>query len=166
ANIEGQEFDKDGSMAHKGKLIPELLTQLNNNEYYKSNAPKSVGVEWFNKNILPIIDNSNRATIDLLHTSCIHISEQIATTINKHTNKDSKVLITGGGTLNLFLVQKIKEAANCDIIIPSTEIINFKEAIIFAFMGVLRKLNIDNVLSSVTGSTKNHCAGIVYCAPN
>lgn len=166
ANKEGLEFDDGGNLARTGNLISELLNVLNENMYYLSNGPKSIGLEWFNENIKSIIDKNNESTKDLLNTSCIHISNQISIAINKHSNRSKKVLITGGGAHNYFLIEKLKENINCEIIIPSNEIINYKEAIIFAFMGVLRKLNIDNVLSSVTGSSKNHSAGIIYWEPN
>jgi len=166
ANKEGMDFDKDGNLAKTGKVVPELLEALNSHEYYSSNAPKSIGIEFFNKFIKPIIEGRNEAINDLIHTCCVHISNQISASINPYTNNKKKLLITGGSTHHLFLIQKLKEEINCEIIIPSNDIINYKEAIIFAFMGVLRKLNMNNVLSSVTGSTKNHSAGIIYWAPN
>ena len=88
-----------------------------------------------------------------------HIAVQISKTINAY--KIKKILITGGGTYNSYLIEKLKEKTKAEIIIPTKEIINFKEALIFAFMGVLRLNGLDNVLSSATGSKANHSSGII-----
>ena len=166
ANKQGLEYDKSGNLAKEGKIAPDLFNQLNNHEYYQSNSPKSMGIEWFNKFIKSIIDSRIEPVNDLLHTSVLHIAHQIKATLNANVSIDSKILVTGGGTFNNFLIEHIKKDRNYNIVIPSTEIINFKEAIIFAFMGVLRKLNRENILHSVTGAKQNHSAGIIYWAPN
>jgi len=72
------------------------------------------------------------------------------------------VFITGGGAYNDYLINAINSKTNCEIIIPSNNIIEFKEALIFAFLGVLRYLNINNCYSSVTGASKDHCSGKIY----
>lgn len=166
ANKKGLEYDESGKMAQAGKLIPELYGHLNSHEYYQSNSPKSMGIEWFNEFIKPFIDNRKESINDLLHTSVLHIAHQIKSVLNENTTSSSNILVTGGGAFNKFLIEQLKKDGNYHIIIPTPEIINFKEAIIFAFMGVLRKINKDNVLCSVTGSTQNHSAGIIYWAPN
>ncbi len=158
-------YDKDGSVARSGSLDKALLDKLNALEYYRLPPPKSTGYEWFQSEIKPLVDASDRSVSDQLHTSTHHIAEQIAKQLRLHS-KDQRdnVLISGGGALNSFLIEVIKEAVGnpIEIVIPSAEIISFKEAMIFAFMGALRLSGEINVLSSVTGASRNSCSGIVY----
>ena len=153
----GKEYDENGDLARNGIINDELLSALNSIEYYQQNPPKSLGMEWVSKNILPKFKNENPATI--LATFTEHAAIQIANIFNQFQIK--KVLFTGGGTYNSFLVERIKAKTETEIIIPEKELIDFKEALIFAFMGVLRMTNVNNVLSSATGSSRDHCSGII-----
>lgn len=153
----GKDYDENGDFARNGTVNDELLSALNSIEYYHQNPPKSLGMEWVSKNILTKFKNENPAII--LATFTEHAAIQIANTFNQHQIK--KVLFTGGGTYNSFLVESIKSKTNTEIIIPEKEIIDFKEALIFAFMGVLKMANENNVLSSATGSLRDHCSGII-----
>ncbi len=153
----GQKFDKNGDLARKGKIITELLNKLNSIEFYSQSHPKSLGVEWCNENIFPLFANLD--SMDVLATFTEHSAEQISKVLNQYQLE--KVLFTGGGTYNSYLIEKIKEKTNSEIIVPEKEIIDFKEALIFAFMGVLRINNEINVLSSATGSISDHSSGII-----
>lgn len=152
----GQNFDQNGNLAKQGKINAELLNKLNSLEFYHQSHPKSLGVEWCNENIFPLF--SNLDTKDILATFTEHAAEQISKVLNLHQLK--KVLFTGGGTYNQYFIEKIKGKTTSEIIIPEKEIIDFKEALIFAFMGVLKLNNEINVLSSATGSSQNHSSGI------
>ena len=154
-----KEYDKNGETASKGNINNELLQELNRLEYYKQSHPKSLGREDFESIILPIFSKSKASTEDKLRTWVEHISSEIAKNIS---NSQNNVLLTGGGTMNTFLIKTIKEKTNCNIIIPNEQLINSKEALIFAFLGVLRMENEINVLSTVTGATKDHCSGAIY----
>jgi anhydro-N-acetylmuramic acid kinase len=116
-----------------------------------------LGIEWCNENIFPLFKNIE--TIDVLATFTEHAAHQISKTFNENQLKN--VLITGGGTYNQYLIEKIKAKTTAEIIIPEKEIIEYKEALIFAFMGVLRLNNEINVLSSATGSSQDHSSGII-----
>ena len=153
----GQNFDQNGNLAKQGKINTELLKELNSLDFYSISHPKSLGVEWCNENIFPSFRSIE--TIDILTTFTEHIAQQISTVINHYQLKN--ILFTGGGTYNAYLIQKIKQNTASEIIIPEKEIIDFKEALIFAFMGVLRLNNEINILSSATGSSQNHSSGII-----
>lgn len=153
----GQNYDENGDLARKGNINSELLEQLNSLEFYAQSHPKSLGIEWCNENIFPLF--SGIENLDVLATFTEHAAEQISKIFNIHQFK--KVLFTGGGTYNQFLIEKIKQKTNTEIIIPEKQIIDFKEALIFAFMGVLRLNNENNVLASATGSSHNHSSGII-----
>lgn len=153
----GKEYDASGDIARNGIINDELLSALNSIEYYQQDPPKSLGTEWVSENILPKFTTENPTTI--LATFTEHAAIQIANIFNQYQIK--KVLFTGGGTYNSFLIERIKTKTTAEIIIPEKKIIDFKEALIFAFMGVLRSNNEVNVLSSATGSTNDHCSGII-----
>ncbi|WP_374461056.1 anhydro-N-acetylmuramic acid kinase [Chryseobacterium taeanense] len=150
-------FDENGDLARKGRIDEALLLRLNSLGYYKKVYPKSLGIEWCNENIFPLLKDYK--AIDLLATFTEHISHQISEVFNQ--NQLNNVLFTGGGTYNQYLIEKIRAKTNTEIIIPSKEIIDYKEALIFAFMGILRINNEINVLSSATGSCQDHSSGII-----
>ena len=153
----GEKFDKNGEIARTGTIDHQLLENLNELEFYKQTAPKSLGIEWINNQISPLIQNQKSE--DLLATFKEHAATQIANIFDFYNIQN--VLITGGGAYNSYLIEKIKSRTETEIQIPKKEIIEYKEALIFAFMGVLRSLNLDNVLSSATGSQNDHCSGLV-----
>jgi anhydro-N-acetylmuramic acid kinase len=153
----GMAYDEDGELAKSGKFIPELFDQLNQLEYYKAPYPKSLGYEWVVKNIETLLFNNTYSKVDLINTFCYHIAYQI----KQHIPTGHTTLTTGGGALNKFLVEQIKKQLP-SIIIPHTNTIHFKEALIFAFLGLLKLRGEVNVLKSVTGSVNNHSSGVVY----
>ncbi|HIE72715.1 MAG TPA: anhydro-N-acetylmuramic acid kinase, partial [Flavobacteriales bacterium] len=152
----GFEFDKNGTLAKKGTLIPKILNKLNQLKYYKRNPPKSLGREWADEFINPIM-NSELKIEDLLHTFCEHIAIQIEKYL-----KDEKVLISGGGVFNAYLICRISHYVKSEIIIPKNEIIDYKEALIFGFLGVLKLRNETNCLQSVTGAERDCSAGEIF----
>ena len=155
----GKDYDDKGSIASSGNFIVNLYEELEKLEYYQSSPPKSLGIEWVNENIFPLINKYFDYPIeDLLNTLSNHIANQISNNL-----KDiDKVLVTGGGAYNDYLIDIIRSKTDSEIIIPSKNIIEFKEALIFAFLGVLRCLNINNCYSSVTGASKDHCSGKIF----
>ena len=157
ANILGKNYDANGAFARKGIINNFVLEQLNHLDFYKKKHPKSLGIEWCNLELFPLLKDME--AIDVLATITEHSAIQISNTLNQFQLK--KVLFTGGGSYNQFLIEKIQAKFSGKIIIPNKTIINFKEALIFAFMGVLRKNNEINVLSSTTGSSHNHSSGLI-----
>jgi anhydro-N-acetylmuramic acid kinase len=156
----GKAFDRAGEMARSGKVNDALLNKLNAIGYYSQKGAKSIGREWFEKNILYLVDDKNMPVNDLLATSTEHIAQVIANELNDQKIKN--VLLTGGGVFNTFLVERVKLKTSGEIIIPKDEIINFKEALIFAFLGYLRLNNSINTLRSVTGALNDSIGGAVY----
>ena len=155
----GKDFDNKGSIASSGKLILNLYEELENLKYYQSSPPKSLGIEWVDANIFPLINKYFDYPIeDLLNTLSNHIANQISNNLNDF----DKVLVTGGGAYNDYLIDIIRSKTDSEVIIPSKNIIEFKEALIFAFLGVLKYLNINNCYSSVTGASKDHCSGKIF----
>tara|TARA_R110002049_G_scaffold210634_2_gene381706 strand:- start:3522 stop:4598 length:1077 start_codon:yes stop_codon:yes gene_type:complete len=161
----GLEFDKNGNLAKKGKINQTLLDQLNALEYYKLPFPKSTGYEWFLKEIAPLLEAANGPIENILHTITIHICDTISGNLLAITNRvKNSLLVTGGGAFNGFLMTTLQEKLGNTFLLETSSktLIEFKEALIFAFMGVLRSLDQNNVLCSVTGATKDSCSGVIY----
>jgi anhydro-N-acetylmuramic acid kinase len=156
----GHQYDPDGMLAAGGIVNQHLLENLNALSYYKLAFPKSLGKEWVVQHVFPLLNASSLSINDLLATCCEHIAIQVSAATQ--TTADTKLLITGGGTFNRFLVSRIRHHANPEITIPDANTINFKEALIFAFLGVLRQRNESNCLSSVTGASKDSSGGAIY----
>lgn len=156
----GMEYDKDGEIAASGSVIPEMLQELENLKFYKKEPPKSLGIEWVNAEVFPVLSKYQDNIPSVLRTFVEHIAIQLSE--NLADDPSSEVLVTGGGCFNSFLMDQLQKKTKCRITIPSAEIINYKEALIFAFLGVLKLRGEVNVLSSVTGAKKDHSSGVIY----
>lgn len=169
ANQLGQEYDKGGAFAHEGEIESELLKQLNELAYYDKAYPKSLDNSFSTYEILPLIDNASTSIHNALRTYTEHIAIQIAQHIKAiATNeklqlvKTDKMMVTGGGAFNTFLMERIQHHSPVTIVVPDEKTVTFKEALVIALMGVLRLRNQVNVLKSVTGATKNTVGGALY----
>jgi len=156
----GLNYDDEGKIASKGNISVDLLNQLNALDFYKATYPKSLGLEWVNTNIFPLIDTLELEIQDILKTFVEHIAIQIASEINKKNT--STVLITGGGVYNVYLIDRIKVHSIQKLIVPKKEVIEFKEALIFGFLGLQKLRNEVNCLRSVTGAIKDHSSGKIF----
>lgn len=161
-----KEYDKDGEIAFAGEVNTALLAMLNELDYYTQSPPKSLGIEWFQSHFRPILDAFDCSLEDKMSTVIEHNSYQISKVISEicKTNSTPKVLITGGGIKNpAFKARLIKYLEKCAaVVIPDQELVDYKEALIFAFMGVLRFRGEQNVLASVTGASRNSSSGDMY----
>lgn len=154
------DYDDKGKIARTGKLNLELLNELNALDYYKKVVPKSLGFEFVKEIVLPLIENYSIAIEDKMHTFTEHIALQTSFALPK---KSGKLLVTGGGAYNDFLIERIGyHLPEMTLIIPSKKIIEFKEALLFGLLGVLKLRGEINVLSSVTGVKKDHSSGYIY----
>jgi len=159
AKAENELFDNGGKLAESGNVNLELLNELNKLDFYKKNAPKSLGREWVEKNIYPLLKSYNISNIDLLSTYTEHAAIQLANVLNG--NHGSSVLITGGGAFNSYLMNRLQSLVSTKIHIPEHSIVEYKEALVFAFLGLLRMRNEINCLSSVTGASRDSSCGLV-----
>ena len=159
----GKSYDKDGQWAAKGKIDLVLLRKLNQLSFYKTKFPKSLGREWIEKEVFPLIHRSAISTEDKLATVCEHIAQQISTTVLA-SNKKATLYTTGGGALNKYLIERISKACGnkIAIIVPDPLIVSYKEALIFAFLGLKRVLGETNALRSVTGASSDNVGGAFY----
>ena len=160
----GVDYDKDGELASEGNIDQRLLNKLNALPFYEAKPPKSLGLEWVKQHIFPLIEDADLDPQTIIATFTEHMAVQISQILTDFSNEkaDLKILITGGGAYNGYLINRLKALTSIEIIVPEPQIVEFKEALIFAFMGMLRLRNTANVLKSVTGASKNHCSGIIF----
>lgn len=156
----GYEYDHDGNFGRTGQIQEELLGLLNGLEFYQQKGPKSLGREWFEEEFLPLINSFQLSPVDTLRTLYEHVSDQLCAAIDQYPK--GRILITGGGAHNVFLIELFSEKTKHKTVVPSSQLIDFKEAVIFAFLGVLRFREEPNCLKSVTGAQHNHSGGAIY----
>ncbi len=166
ANRSGQSFDTDGAIAKSGQPIKELIAQWSSLDFHSKAPPKSLGFEWFEKFILPGL--TGHSTSDLMHSYALYASTQIANAIKEYMgNGPFKIMVTGGGAYNDFFMHCLRDqASDNQWVIPESAIVEYKEALVFALLGVLRIRNEANILSSATGASNDSIAGIVLGHPS
>ena len=163
------EYDEDGRIAKTGELIEPLFKKSNANDYFKTTYPKSLANQYVQENLVPLFVNFDALWEDKMRTACEHIAFQIANAISTVIQKENfkkdvyKMIITGGGALNSFLVSCIeKYCKKVEVVVPDRKIIEFKEAALMALMGLLRVENQTNTLHSVTGAKHDTISGAIY----
>ena len=164
ANKLDKAYDESGLLAKSGTIDQLLLARLNELDFYRLPYPKSLGSEWFLSDVLPLFETSKASAIDQLATALEHETQQIGKVFTDLINESGEVLVTGGGAFNDFFIERLKDytPGHLQIIVPDKQLVDFKEAIVFAFMGVLRLCNEDNCLKSVTGASRNCSGGDIF----
>jgi anhydro-N-acetylmuramic acid kinase len=149
-------FDEGGNIAEGGNILYPLLEQLNAISYYKKSAPKSLGREWINKEFWHLVrDYDDHPLEDRMKTLVMHIATQVAVALETHANKPlegMKVLVTGGGAFNTTLMDYLRSESEAQMVIPDTQMVQYKEAMIFALLGAMRVKNLSNVSGASTGA--------------
>ncbi len=169
AEREGKIMDEGGEMAASGSLLPDVFDELNQAEYYKLPAPKSLSNAMAQDIVFPSLLESSHTIKDLLHTLVEHIAHQVAVAAGHypHGKEKATMLITGGGAFNNYLVARIEKALeplHISVYVPRPDVVKYKEAVVMALIGTLRWREEANVLSSVTGATKDSCGGALWIA--
>jgi len=165
----GREYDEDGNMARSGSLNQHLLDELNSSWYYEKDYPKSMSGGWVSKVMVPVVSHHAIPNEDKLRTLCEHIAIQLGKAFKRVMDKEGvniskvdKMLVTGGGALNKFLIERITEKVPVTVVVPDEQIVHFKEALMIGLMGVLRYRNEINCFSTVTGAERDNIGGTIY----
>lgn len=168
ARRKGLEYDSGGQMAFEGDVIESVLCALEGLDYFKASFPKSLGFEWVKKQVLDLQIFGELDPSDQLATFGEHIGRRIGhevLTLNRAKSSVStqKMLVTGGGAYNKYILDRIKShlPENVNVVLPGKDVIEFKEALIFAFLGVLKIDDQINCLSSVTGASADSSGGLI-----
>jgi anhydro-N-acetylmuramic acid kinase len=159
ARAKSLDYDKNGNLARSGELNYFLLDLLNSLPFYQQEGPKSLGTEWLEQYFYPLL-KFDKDIENNLATVVEHIADKIAGELNKHHLQ--RVLITGGGAKNSFLIERLKRYFKGELVETNHTLIDFKEALIFALLGALYLHQEPNCLASVTGASKNVCGGVIH----
>jgi anhydro-N-acetylmuramic acid kinase len=187
AALEGRPFDQEGSLAATGRVDGDLLRRLNALPYYGQVYPKSLANDFGTDTIFPMIRTAGLSTADALRTYVEHIAVQVAHAVTllhppvggapefpvedgPRTGPPQEppallLLLTGGGAHNSFLVDQLREGLQplrVEIVVPDKALIDHKEALVMALLGVLRWREENNVLASVTGARRDSIGGAVW----
>ncbi|WP_425389449.1 anhydro-N-acetylmuramic acid kinase [Ekhidna sp.] len=155
SNQLGQEYDKDGRLAKAGEFDLDFYNQLTQLNFFSEAPPKSLANNYLKEEFLSSID-----PIQGLHTYSHFIARQISKDLK---NKGNRLLVTGGGAFNTYLIDLLKkELSSWEIIVPDPKLVEFKEAIVFAFLGLKRLIGEVNVLSSTTGASEDSSSGVIH----
>ena len=155
----GFSYDNGGKLAQSGTLVSAFYTDLEALSFYQKTSPKSLGIEWVHATIYPLLEKYKQHSVaDLIHTYTFHVSQEIG----RNFSEGQSVLVTGGGAKNTYLTQLLKAHCRARLHIPEESIVDFKEALVFGFLGILRLRNEVNCLASVTGVSQNHSSGIIF----
>lgn len=160
ASLKGKAYDRNGEMGRRGVIRDDLLEQMNQLDFYAIKGPKSLGREWFLEQFVPILEQSRYPAEDLMATLQEHLALQISGGINEAGI--GSLLVTGGGALNGSLIERIKMHTRAFLEIPEDSLVHYKEALIFALLGILKIRGEINCLSSVTGGQKDLSAGTIH----
>nr|KAG5706250.1 hypothetical protein BaRGS_019577 [Batillaria attramentaria] len=177
------QYDEDGEIARKGQVLPDLLASLENLEYYRKPPPKSLGEEWVNKHVWPLLDTEKYRIPDLLRTFVEHVTNRVAeacaenaheepppspTIGSSHQQGEATVLITGGGAHNTLLMNELRvKLTKKGVAVEKTDncTVDFKEALVFAYLGLRCLLGKENVFAETTGARENCIAGSIHQPP-
>jgi anhydro-N-acetylmuramic acid kinase len=155
-----------------------LLRELNALPYYGQPFPKSLANEFGTGTVLPILQqsldfsNGRLSIADAMRTYVEHIAEQVERAVlalGIGGRKDdvagigaARMLVTGGGAHNRFLIERLRERVDAEVMVPHPELVDYKEALVMALIGVLRWREERNVLASVTGALRDNVGGAVW----
>ncbi|MBK7385046.1 MAG: anhydro-N-acetylmuramic acid kinase [Flavobacteriales bacterium] len=161
AALRKQPYDADGTLARSGRINADLLDELNALPFHQKRPPRSLGREWFLDNVMPLINDDHIPVKDRLRTVVEHIAYQVGRSLQ---SAETPVLVTGGGAHNSFLLERIRAYTKATLHVPDKLTVDYKEALVFALLGVLRMRGEVNTLKSVTGAKRDSVGGAVYLA--
>lgn len=170
AKLLEKEYDENGAEARKGQVNAELLDSLNAVTDSIEKSRNSLGVEWLDEYVIPCIERfrtkwntehvpQNDYTRTILATFTEHIAVQCGKKFNT-----GNVLVSGGGAYNVYLFERMQLNCKASLKKADNTLIDFKEALIFAYLAYCRVHLKENTLVEVTGASKPMVSGAFYKA--
>ncbi|MEZ4756214.1 MAG: anhydro-N-acetylmuramic acid kinase [Flavobacteriales bacterium] len=157
----GLAYDANGDLARSGTIATDLLEALNELPFHRQPPPRSLGREWFDATVKPLIARSQWSVADRMATVVAHMAEQLTYALEP---AKGPVLVTGGGAHNAYLLERLRSLCAVALEVPDARTVDYKEAVIFALLGVLRLREEATALASVTGAAGDSVGGAVYAA--
>lgn len=160
-----QALDREGAAARSGNLDYALYDALEHFPWYAQAGPKSLGTEWFEEHILPVLSHCTSPVEDRLKTYVFHVVSRITVALRDLQVRNLPMMVTGGGAHNVYLMEELqKSLAGLGVTLEALHhaVIDFKEAVIFSFLGLQTLLGQPNILASVTGAHLDVCGGSIH----
>ncbi len=160
-------YDSGGQLARKGSLNPTLYNQLQKLDFLQQEPPKSLDNQWVRDNMtgptLAFDDTIPNKMATIVELAAFEIAKEINRLIPYAKHPNHQLLITGGGAHNTYLIERIKHFApsNLEIIIPTPQLINYKESLLIALLALLRQYGSPNSSPLVTGAGRNTVGGVL-----
>lgn len=161
----GAPYDDRGIWASQGRIHEELLADLNGLPFYALSGAKSLAREDMESVFTPCLEKFSIAAKDKLATLTEHYALQLARIIQRYqSHARPSVMLTGGGAYHAFFRSRLDYhlGGSWKQVVVSNQVIEFKEALVFAFLGYLRILGENNTLHEVTGASRDTCGGIYF----
>ncbi len=157
--------DPDGRLAAAGQVDAELLARLEALSFYQLVPPRSLGREFFLAEVLPLLEASAASVPDQLATLVEHIGRRLEAELDRFGLGHTTMLVTGGGAHNATLIARLDRALAARHITRAAaprELVDYKEALIFAWLGLCAMLRVANVLPGTTGAREAVVAGAIH----
>ncbi len=161
----GQPYDAGGATARSGQVHPGLLEQLSQLPYYRQSPPKSLANSFGTDVVFPLLQTADLSAADSLCTYTEHIAQQVQQAIQVLPPVDgpARLLVTGGGAFNTYLLERMRSLVpELELVVPDEQLVQYKEALIMAFMAVLRWREENNVWHTVTGARRSSVGGAIW----
>ncbi len=140
----GQSFDKDAAIASQGIVSEKLLEFILKDAFFKEEFPKSTGPEkfnldWLNQKIVEIgvVLSPEDLICTISELTARSISEAISNYLNIDSRFPTRLLVSGGGSCNPFIMQRLSEL-NPTLTCEDFDVLGFdssaKEAVLFALL--------------------------------
>jgi anhydro-N-acetylmuramic acid kinase len=165
AQKEGKEFDKGGSIARSGKILMELIHKWQENTYFSQMPPKSMDNTWVKENYIKEIDKIDQPVKILMASFAEFVAIQLSKDLKSLDLNPGKILVTGGGAFNAHFISRLKvhlSPLNWVVEVAEESLINYKEAMLMAYMGHRYINKKTNTISTATGAEKDLISGALY----
>ncbi len=163
----GLPYDAGGKIAASGQINNQLLTALEEQPYYRLAPPKSLDNGYVQQAFLTLLQQFDIPLEDKLRTCTEHIALRISQSfLSAGATQKDRILISGGGAFNTFLVERIQMLSDIPIPLPDRKVIEYKEALAMALMAALFWRKENNCIPSVTGARQAVCSGTLHMPEN
>ena len=170
----GRSYDKNGEEAQKGSINQPLLDQLLSHDFFKRPVPRSAWRRDFGADYADQILAEYNAVSpqDILATFTEFTAISIASAIREHVvglSEVKKVIASGGGVQNGFLMQRLAVQLNALELVKSDEYgipAQFKEAVKFATLAYATVNNLANNIPAAGGASRFTILGKLVYPPS
>lgn len=164
-------YDNNGDIASSGKVINEIYQSLITDEFIKKAPPKSTGREQYSHKFMLDLEKKLRfheyKKEDIITTITEFTVYGISYNYQKFLGNIDKAVINGGGSHNKYIIRRLKEILNINVLTGEEFGINSdaKEAVAFVILGYMTLLNEPSNVVKATGAKEPVILGNITLSP-